>query len=94
MDTLSIKLRIADREYPLKVAYEEEEQIRKTARLLNEKIKTYREKFGIEDKQDLLAMVAFEILVGKLKLEDEEQNRSSDIARSIQNIESRIAEFI
>lgn len=94
MDTLSIKLRIADRDYPLKVAYEEEEHIRKTARILNEKIKEYRDNFGIEDKQDLLAMVAFEILVDKLNMDSEKQELFSGLSRQVQSIESKIAEFI
>ncbi|MEQ8359918.1 MAG: cell division protein ZapA [Cytophagales bacterium] len=94
MDTLSIKLKIADRDYPLKVAYEEEEHIRKTARILNEKIKEYRDNFGIEDKQDLLAMVAFEILVDKLNLDSERQVLFSNLNKQVQSIESKIAEFI
>ncbi len=94
MDTLSIKLKIADRDYPLKVAYEDEEHIRKTARILNEKIKEYRENFGIEDKQDLLAMVAFEILVDKLNLDTEKQSLFSNLNKQVQSIESKIAEFI
>ncbi len=94
MDTLSIKLRIADRDYPLKVAYEEEEHIRKTARILNEKIKEYRESFGIEDKQDLLAMVAFEIMVDKLNLDSEKQVLFSSLNKQIQSIESKIEGFI
>lgn len=94
MDTLSIKLKIADRDYPLKVAYEEEEHIRKTARILNEKIKEYRESFGIEDKQDLLAMVAFEILVDKLNLDAERDELLGGLNKQIQNLESKISEFI
>lgn len=94
MDTLSIKLKIADRDYPLKVAYEDEEHIRKTARILNEKIKEYRDNFGIEDKQDLLAMVAFEILVDKLNLDSERQALFSNLNKQVQSIESKVAEFI
>ena len=33
-------------------------------------MKTYREKFGIEDHQDLLAMVAFDCQVEKMKNEE------------------------
>jgi cell division protein ZapA len=94
LDTLSIKLRIADRDYPLKVAYEEEEHIRKTARILNEKIKEYRDNFGIEDKQDLLAMVAFEILVDKLNMDSEKHELFSGLSRQVNSIESKLAEFI
>jgi cell division protein ZapA len=63
METLSVKIKISDREYPLKIKSNEEEGIRKTAKLINQKIKDFKDQYGIEDKQDLLAMVLFEVLV-------------------------------
>ncbi len=65
MDELSVKIKIADREYPMKVKRKEEEKVRAAGKLINEKIKHYRDQFGIDDKQDLLAMVAFDCLVDK-----------------------------
>ncbi|MEQ9593482.1 MAG: cell division protein ZapA, partial [Cyclobacteriaceae bacterium] len=53
MDELSIKIKIADREYPMKVKLKEEERIRAAGKLVNEKLKHYRSQFGIDDKQDL-----------------------------------------
>lgn len=70
MSELSIKIRIGNREYPMKVAVEDEERIRKAGKILHEKIKTYRDQFGIDDSQDLLAMVAFDCLVEKMKQEE------------------------
>jgi cell division protein ZapA len=58
MEDLSIKIKIADREYPMKVKLTDEERVRMAGKLINEKIKSYREQFGIDDKQDLLAMAA------------------------------------
>ena len=69
MNKLSIKIKIADREYPMKVDPEEEERIRKAGKIVNEKIKLFKSQFGIDDKQDLLAMVAFDALVERLKTE-------------------------
>jgi cell division protein ZapA len=69
MDELSIKVKIADREYPMKVDAEDEERIRLAGKKINEKIKLYRDQFGIDDKQDLLAMVAFDSLYEKLQTE-------------------------
>lgn len=71
MAELSIKLKIANREYPMRVKVEDEERIRKAGKGLNEKIKKYRDQFGIDDNQDLLAMVAFDCLVEKMKNEEE-----------------------
>ena len=69
MSKLSKKIKIADREYPMKVEPEEEELIRKAGNIVNEKIKLFKSQFGIDDKQDLLAMVAFDALVERLKSE-------------------------
>jgi cell division protein ZapA len=63
MEDLSIKIKIADREYPMKVKREDEERVRMAGRLINEKIKSYGEQFGINDK---LAMVSFDCLIEKI----------------------------
>ena len=67
MSELSIKLRIGNREYPMRIKAEDEERIRLAGRILNEKAQTYKEKFGIDDQQDLLAMVAFDCQNEKMK---------------------------
>ena len=60
MAELSIKVNIANRVYPLKINFSEEENIRKAAKLINEKMKEYEENFSVKDKQDLLAMAALQ----------------------------------
>jgi len=70
MAELSIKIKIGNREYPMRVKAEDEERIRKAGKMLNEKVKNYQSQFGIDDSQDLLAMVAFDCLVEKLKREE------------------------
>lgn len=70
MEQLSIKIKIADREYPMKVEAKDEEMVRKAGKILNDKFKMYRSKFGIDDKQDLLSMVAFDVLVDNLSKKD------------------------
>lgn len=82
MADLSIKLRIANREYPMRVKAEDEERIRRAGKILNDKVKKYREQFGIDDNQDLLAMVAFDCLIEKMK--NEEQAGSVDEVSSQQ----------
>ncbi len=67
MEELSIKVKIGDREYPMKVERSEEERIRKAGRQLNEQMKEYCGQFGTTDRQDLLAMVAFDAFVENLE---------------------------
>jgi cell division protein ZapA len=47
MEELSIKIRIAEREYPMKVKRDDEERVRTASRLINEKLKSYKDQFGL-----------------------------------------------
>ena len=58
MKSLSIKVSIGNRVYPLTIKPEEEESIRKAAKLVNENIKELESSYAVRDKQDLLAMTA------------------------------------
>lgn len=94
MAELSIKIRIGNREYPMKVKSEDEERIRRAGKLLNEKVKNYQSQFGIDDTQDLVAMVAFDCLVEKLKRE-ESSDASEDFAiNEISKLNTLIADSI
>lgn len=94
MGELSIKIRIGNREYPMRVKAEDEERIRSAGKLLNEKIKSYQSQFGIDDTQDLVAMVAFDCLVEKLKRE-ESSDASDDFAlREITKLNQLISDSI
>lgn len=73
MEELSIKIKIGDREYPMKVKNRDEERVRAAGKLINERMKHYREEFGTGDNQDLLAMVAFDCLVDKMADEENMQ---------------------
>jgi cell division protein ZapA len=83
MSELSIKIRIAEREYPMRVKEEEEERLRIVGKLLNERLRFFKDQFGIQDKQDLLAMVAFETMVEKLKLEDDKNQHLSKVGQQL-----------
>ena len=94
MRELSIKIKIADREYPMTVKAEEEERIRKAGKLINERLKSYREKFGIDDKQDLLSMVAFDALIDRLSIEDNAQDNDVSVLNKIQSINHLISQSL
>jgi len=65
MGELSIKVNIANRVYPLSVLRDEEEEVRKAATYINERIKKLEEGFAVKDKTDLLAMLAIELVMEK-----------------------------
>jgi cell division protein ZapA (FtsZ GTPase activity inhibitor) len=89
LDELSIKVNIADRFYPLSVTTEQEEQVRKAARLINDKLKLYEKQFSVKDKQDILSMCALELATELIKLQEKpliEDNGLSTELKDIQNL--------
>jgi cell division protein ZapA (FtsZ GTPase activity inhibitor) len=61
-DKLSIKVNVADRYYPLKIDRNDEEKIRKAAKMINDKVLQYRQKYADKDTQDFLAMAALQFV--------------------------------
>jgi cell division protein ZapA len=70
-DKLSIKIKIDGKEYPLKVAREDEEKYRKAAKTINDTLIQYRQKYSSNNTQDFLAMTAFQFALKNLELEEE-----------------------
>ena len=94
MNKLSIKIKISDREYPMKVDPADEESIRRAGKVINERLRSYKEKFGIDDKQDLLAMVAFDSTVEKLKVEGKSHQVDDTIEHKLTKLNQIISEAI
>jgi len=69
MEEFSISVVIADRNYRLTIARQEEEIVRKAARTINDKIKEFANTYAFKDKQDLLAMIALQYTSNALNLE-------------------------
>ena len=87
-DKLSIKVNVADRYYPLKVERENEEKIRKAARMINEKVLQYRQRYSDKDVQDFLAMAALQYVI-KLT-EDEDKLNNDYIPEAIKELIKKI----
>ncbi|MFT3706018.1 MAG: cell division protein ZapA [Agriterribacter sp.] len=54
---LAINVPIADRTYRIKIASSDEEQVRKTIKLINDKIIEFKTEFAGKDMQDYVSMV-------------------------------------
>ena len=63
MEKLSIKIMIGNRAYSMKVPMEEEQKVRLAAKELNKKISEVGKKMNIQDLQDILAMISFELTI-------------------------------
>jgi len=94
MGELSIKIRISDRDYPMRVDASEEERIRVAGKLINEKLKHFREQFGIDDKQDLLSMTVFDAVMDKLKANQTTTDNESIVQYKIEHIDRILSEAL
>ncbi len=74
-DKLSIRINLADRYYPLKIEAKDEERIRRAAKLINEKILQYRQRYVDKDNQDFLAMAALQFVIKYLEIEENADNQ-------------------
>jgi len=91
METLAIRLKIGAREYPMRVKMEDEAKIRHAGKLINEKLRKYKDEFGLDDIQDLLAMVAFDCMVESLETNEVNAEDSEKIRSSLAQINSLLS---
>jgi cell division protein ZapA (FtsZ GTPase activity inhibitor) len=87
-DKLSIRVNVADRYYPLKVERDDEEKIRRAARLINEKVLQYKQRYTDKDVQDFLAMAALQFVI-KLT-EEEAKHKSDDLPDALKELTQKI----
>jgi len=69
----TIRVNVNERFYPLKIELKDEEKIRKAAKNINTMVAKYREIFKDKDGQDFLAMVALQLGIKVIDL-DQNQN--------------------
>ncbi|MEE1885124.1 cell division protein ZapA [Pedobacter flavus] len=93
MGEISIKISISDRIYPLKVNMEEEEIVRRAAKIINERIKEYQENYAVRDKQDLLSMAVLHYATAVLKAENNVQNQDNQLSEKVEELDVLLSNF-
>ena len=91
-DKLSIKVNVADRFYPLKIDSKDEEKIRKAARLINEKVLLYKQRYSDKDTQDFLSMAALQYVTKVL--EYEQQDTDTSLLQNLKELDTELAEYL
>lgn len=91
-DKLSIKVNIAERYYPLRIEREDEEKIRRAARLINEKILQYKQRYIDKDTQDFVAMAALQFVIKYIELES--RTGSSALEESLKELNDELESFL
>ena len=91
-ERLSIRVNVADRYYPLKIERKDEEKIRRAARMINEKVLQYKQRYTDKDVQDFLAMAALQFVIKVI--ESEKNDDISPVFDGVKEIISELNEYI
>lgn len=94
MGDLSIKIKIANRVYPLTVNAVEEEGVRKVADEINKSIAEYEKLYAVKDYQDLLAMVALKLVSTNYQKQQTVVNGDSQIEESLVQLEQLFDDYL
>ena len=94
MRELSIKIKIANRDYPLTVKPAEEEGIRKAAESINHQISEFERLYDVKDKQDLLAMVTLKIASKNFELENKGIINDAGVEEDLKKIEQLFNQYL
>jgi hypothetical protein len=78
--------------YPLRVERTEEEGIRKAAKIINEKVSQYKQKYASKDLQDCLAMATLQFVIQKSDTEKRIDN--SPLVDELEVMNDFLSEFL
>ena len=91
-DKFLIHVEIAGKSYGIRIDRSEEQEARKAVKQIRMKMDQYRKKYSEVDVKDLLAMVAFQLSVENVKLE--EKNDTSPFTEKIQELNDELESYL
>ena len=94
MSKLSIKINIAGRIYPMSIERENEEDIRRSVKIIEERLKFYQQNYAIKDKQDLLAMCLIEFTAKYETVKDKKVLKDEGIEDKLKVLDSLLTDNI
>ncbi len=86
-DLIPVNIVIADRTYRIKTLAEDEEVVRKTVKLINDKIIEFKTQFAGKDMQDYIAMV---IIWYATQANSQDNVADNDIAVALKKLEDQL----
>jgi cell division protein ZapA (FtsZ GTPase activity inhibitor) len=87
-----IKLQIVGRYYPLVIDRGDEEKFRKAAKLINDKVTQYKQRYRDKDIQDFLSMAALQFVLKELELE--EKGDETPLLTAVSDLNEELDEFL
>lgn len=88
----NIRIKIADRYYPLTIEREREEVIRRAAKQINDKLNKYKAEFVGKDSLDFLSMVCLHFATELIDCN--KRNDVEPIMENIKKLDQKLGNFI
>lgn len=88
-ELIPVNIVIADRTYRIKTHPSDEEIVRKTVKLINDKIIEFKTNFAGKDMQDYIAMVIIWYATQNINIENNQLSTQA-IAEALQKIENQL----
>jgi cell division protein ZapA (FtsZ GTPase activity inhibitor) len=93
-ELININVNICDRPYRLKVKPSEEENVRRAAKMINDKVKDLQSQYSAKDKQDYLAMSALTYMVEKISSKADFVIKDTALMDRISDLDSRLNQVL
>lgn len=87
-----IKLQIVGRYYPLVIDRNDEERFRKAAKLINDKVAQYKQRYRDKDIQDFLSMAALQFVLKELEFE--EKGDETALISAVNDLNEELEEYL
>ncbi len=91
-EEFTIRVKVADRYYPLRIRRTDEEKVRRAAQGINDRLMQYEKRYAEMDSQDFLAMVLLQY--GVKLLECEENADISSLRDSIREVTRELEGYL
>lgn len=92
MSDVSVKVEIAGGLYTLKVAGDDERNVKQAVELINQKISEFERNYGVKDKKDVLSMVTLQLVSLLLKEKNQANEELSTLKGVLKDVEQMLAQ--
>lgn len=92
-DMIAINILIGDRSYRIKINPQDEQEVRKVVKLINDKVLEYKREFAGKDMQDYIAMVL--LWYATQRIDDTNSNtQSPELEEKLHNMENALDKIL
>ncbi len=94
MEEVSIKIDIANRQYPLKIRKDTEERVKKAASMISERLSDYEKQYAVSDKFDLVAMCLIHFATECVNLSEDAKQEQEQTGEALTAMQSAITDYL